>query len=177
MSRLRSPAGAKTLGALLLAAAVLLVVSVAPAAEAPNSELTFTGPNGSAIGFSGTPTVTCGPWESGIRRRTLHIELRNADRAWELRAVLADVARGQRIHFPTDVLADHPRGALFFVYRLSPLIEASTNEEEASGSLAFSQASCQPGATVAFTVHGRLGSELLEGREVRVDGSFTGVVG
>jgi hypothetical protein len=56
------------------------------------------------------------------------------------------------------------------------LIEASTNEEEASGLLAFSRASCRPGATVSFSVHALLGSELFEGREVRVDGSFTGTV-
>lgn len=149
-------------------------------AAAPNASATglgFEGPNGKPIRFAGTPTVRCGPWEPGVGRRSVHVELREADRAWELRAVLADVEAGQRIHFPTEIVDTRPRGALLFVYRRSPLIEASTNEEEASGWLAFSRLSCEPGGTVSFAVHARLGSELAGGRTVRVDGRFSGIVG
>jgi len=160
------------LAGLLTAAAVLMVAS----ANAFAAELKFTGPSGGEIRFSGTPTVRCGPWEPGVRRQAVFVELRNANRAWQLRAVLADVSAGQRIRFPTSIVDTHPRGALLFVAQHRPVIEASTNEEEASGWLAFSAASCQPGATVSFTVHSLLGSELFEGRKVRVDGSFTGVV-
>lgn len=162
-----------------LAMAALLFGPSAEAGSATTagSELRITGPNGAAIAFAGTPRVWCGPWEPRQRRRSLHVELRNRDRAWELRAVLADVARGQRIRFPTEILAERPRGALLFVYQRQPLIEASSNEEEASGSLRFSAATCEAGATVSFTVHAALGSELFEGNRARVDGSFTGVVG
>jgi hypothetical protein len=165
---------------LLVVAALLLgaaAIGVAPAAPAAGAGLRIARPDGSAIQFSGAPQVWCGPWEQQRRRRTIHVELRNPDRAWELRAVLADVDGGQRIRFPTEILAGRPRDAMLFVYRRRPLIEASTNEEEAAGSLAFSAATCEPGGTVSFGVHAVLGSELFGGARVRVDGSFSGVVG
>jgi len=167
VGRLQSLAG-------LLAAAGLLMIA---SANAFASDLKFTGASGATIRFSGTPAVRCVPWEPGADARILQVQLRNANRSWELRAVLADVAAGQRIHFPTSIVDAHPHGALLFVAQRRPLIEASTNEEEASGWLSFSQASCLRGATVAFTVHAVLGSELFEGRKVRVDGTFTGTVG
>jgi hypothetical protein len=164
---------------LLAGLATVAVAALVPAAaaSADASGLTIAGPNGAPIRFAGTPTVACGPWEPGVARRTIHVELRERGRGWELHAVLADVEGGGRVHFPADVLGADPRGALLFVYRRQALIEASTNEEEATGWLSFSQASCELGATVAFAVHARLGSELAGGRAVRVDGSFTGVVG
>lgn len=154
----------------------LMALSLAVSADA-RAGLRFAQPNGTAIPFAGTPTVRCGPWEPGVRRHTLSVELRNAQRAWQLRAVLGDVVVGQRIRFPTSILDQRPHGALLFVAQRRPLIEASTNEEEASGWLSFSAASCRPGAAVSFTVHALLGSELFEGRKVRVDGTVTGAVG
>jgi hypothetical protein len=178
VTRSRSSLGPIVLGALLLAATVLLLGSASGASADPRaSGLEITRPSGDVIPFRGTPTVRCGPWEQGVRRRTIHVLLRNADRAWELRVVLADVASGQRIRFPTSITDARPHGGFFFVAVRQPLVEASTNEEEASGSLFFSQASCRPGAAVSFTVHALLGSELFEGRKVRVDGTFTGAVG
>ncbi len=155
---------------------VALAASPASSGAGAVAGLTIKPTHGSAIHFEGEPIVSCDAWEPGIPRKTLHIELRNPDRGWELRAVVADVRGGQKIRIPTDVLSDHPEGALFFVYRLHPLIEASTNEEEGSGWLSFSQVSCTPGEPVTFTIHARLGSELSAGTEVRVDGTFTGPV-
>jgi hypothetical protein len=162
----------RTLAGLVAAVALLLAAN----GNASASGLRFAQPGGAEIAFAGTPTVRCGPWEPGVRTRTVFVELRNAERAWQLRAVLADVAAGQRIHFPTSIVDARPHGAVLFVAQRKPLIEASTNEEEASGWLAFSAASCRPGAMVSFTVHALLGSELFEGREVRADGIFTGTV-
>jgi hypothetical protein len=162
----------RSLAALVVAAALLLVASARADAEG----LTIARPGGAEIPFTGVPTVRCGPWEPGVRARSVFVELRNASRAWQLRAVLADVAAGQRIRFPTSITDAHPHGAVLFVAQRKPLIEASSNEEEASGWLAFSRASCRPGGAVAFEVHARLGSELFEGRRVRVDGSFSGTV-
>ena len=157
--------------ACLAALGVLLV----PAADA-SAGLRFARLGGAVIQFTGAPVVRCGPWEAGVRTRTVFVELRNHGRAWQLRAVLADVAAGQRISFPTSIVDARPHDAVLFVAQRRPLIEASTNEEEASGSLSFSAASCRPGDAVSFTVHALLGSELFDGREVRVDGSFTGAV-
>ena len=123
MSRSRSWVG------LLAAAALLLVAS----ADADAAELTFARSGGAEIPFTGTPTVRCGPWEPGARTRSVIVELRNRTRAWQLRAVLADVAAGRRIRFPTSITDAHPDGAVLFVAQRRPLIEASTSEEEASG--------------------------------------------
>lgn len=154
----------------------LVALLLTASADAHGSGLRFARPGGAEIPFAGTPTVRCGPWEPGVHRRSVFVELRNRNRAWQLRAVLADVVAGKPIRFPTSIVDARPHGAVLFVAQRQPLIEASTNEEEASGSLSFSQASCQPGATVSFTVHALLGSELFEGRKVRADGSFTGTV-
>lgn len=153
-----------------LSVALLLI-----GASAANAELVFKRANGSTMQIAGSPDVWCGPWETGKGARTIHIVQRTRRSGWELSAVLADVKDGQRIKFPS--FEDNPpHGALGFVYQRTPLIEASTNTEDASGSLVFSEASCQIGATVAFTVHAVMGSELFEGTKVRVNGTFQGVV-
>ena len=156
--------------------ALLGALFLVPTADA-RAGLRFVRPGGTEIPFAGKPTVRCGPWEGGVRTRSVFVELRNRNRAWQLRAVLADVAAGQRIQFPTSIVDSRPHDALLFVAQRKPLIEASTNEEEALGRLWFSRASCRPGAVVAFEVHALLGSELFEGRRVRVDGEFSGAVG
>jgi hypothetical protein len=146
-------------------------------ASAANAELVFKRADGSTMHFAGSPEVWCGPWERGERARTIHIVQGTRRSGWSLSAVLADVRDGQRIRFPSStVQGKPPHGALVFAYQRTPLIEASTNEEDASGSLVFSEASCQIGATVAFTAHAVLGSELFEGSKVRVNGTFQGVV-
>jgi hypothetical protein len=132
--------------------------------------------HGPAINFPGTASVTCGPWEPGVAAETIHVELAGPRRGWEMSAVLADIEIGRRIRVPAYVLSSEPRGALFFVHRRKPLVEASTSEEEGTGWMSFSAASCTPGAPVSFAIHARLGSELSGGNEVRVDGAFWGNV-
>jgi hypothetical protein len=157
-----------------LAALVCFLVS----ASAAQAELVFKRPTGSVMHFSGTPSVWCGPWEIlNAPRRSIHVQLRGPRRGWEVSAVQAEAKAGHRIRFPSDITFKQPHGALLFAYQAKPLIEASTNEEEASGSMVFSQASCEIGMTVAFTVHAVLGSELFEGAKVRVNGTFSGTVG
>jgi len=153
------------------------LVSFLLSASAAEAELVFKRPSGSVVHFSGTPSVWCGPWEKNVPRRSIHVQLRGPRRGWELNAVQAEAKAGRKIQFPGDVIFSNPHGALLFAYQLKPLIEASTNTEEASGSMVFSQASCQIGTTVAFTVHAALGSELFEGTKVRVNGTFSGTVG
>jgi hypothetical protein len=132
--------------------------------------------HGPELRFPGTATVTCGPWEPGVATQTIHVELPGPRRGWEMRAVLADVEDGRRIRIPADVVSAEPRGALIFVHRARPLVEASSSEEEGRGWMSFSAASCTPGAPVSFAIHARLGSELSGGNEVRVDGAFWGNV-
>ncbi len=161
-----------------LLAAVLALSCLLVGASAAQAELTFKRAHGAPIHFAGTPRVWCGPWEvGGSSRLSIHVELRTASRGWELTAVQRDLKLGRRIEFPSDVRFDNPHGALLFAYVRNPLVEASTNEEEASGSMVFTQASCEIGAAVEFRVHAVLGSELFNGTRVRVTGAFGGVVG
>jgi hypothetical protein len=146
-------------------------------ASAAEARLVFKRPSGSEIKFSGTPRVWCGPWGESSARRSVHLELRTPKRGWELIAVQRDVESGRRIRFPGDVISNRPHGALLFAFQAKPLIEASSNEEEASGWMAFTQSSCEIGGTVAFKIHAVLGSELFEGTRVRVNGTFEGQVG
>jgi hypothetical protein len=156
----------------LLASSILLL-----GASAAEAELVFKRPNGSVIGFSGTPRVWCGPWSQDLMRPTVHVQLRNPRHGWELSAFQADAESGLRIKFPSYFISNRSHVALLFAYQRKPLIEASTGEEEASGWMAFTQSSCEIGGTVAFSVHAVLGSELFEGTRVRVNGTFSGQVG
>jgi hypothetical protein len=159
-------------GAAALALALVLVfVSAAQAA------LVFKRPDGSVMRFPGAPKVWCGAWSADSDRPSIHVQLLTRRQEWELSAVQSEVEAGQRIIFPNDFIFSKPYGALLFAFQRRPVIEASSAEEEASGSLVFTQASCAIGGTVSFTVHAVLGSELFEGTKVRVNGTFTGTVG
>lgn len=157
----------------LLTCAVLLA-----SASAAQAGLAFKRLGGPAFHFKGAPRVWCGPWEEGVASQpSIHIELRSASRAWSLSAVQADVEAGHTIGFPSDVIFNKPHGALLFVYLRNPLVEASTNEEESSGSLTFSKQGCELGDAIEFRVHAVLGSELFGGARARVNGTFRGRVG
>jgi hypothetical protein len=161
-----------------LVVGLLALSCVLVSASAAHAELSFRRLHGAPIHFDETPRVWCGPWEPGVSSRpSIHVELRDAGRSWQMSAVQHDVEIGHRIEFPSDVISDRPHGVLFFVGVLKPVIEASTNEEEASGSMVFSQASCEFGAPVAFRINAVLGSELFNGTRVRVSGGFAGLVG
>ena len=155
--------------AVLIAAGVL--VAAAPAAQA---KLRFTREDGSVIAFSAKPRVWCGPWESGVNRRSVHVTVRGRKRHWDLAAVRHDVKAGTTVKFPTDIIFNRPHGAELFVADAPN--EASTNEEEASGSMTFTHVSCRHGRVVAFTIDAVLGSELSDLGTIHVTGSFRGHV-
>jgi hypothetical protein len=159
---MRATAGLAVLLALLLAA---------PAAHA---KLRFTREDGSVISFSAKPRVWCGPWESGVNRRSVHVTVRGRKRHWDLAAVRRDVRAGTTVKFPTDIIFNKPHGAELFVADAPN--EASTNEEEASGSMTFTHVSCRHGRVVAFTIDAVLGSELSDLGTIHVVGSFRGHV-
>jgi hypothetical protein len=154
--------------ALLASSCLLVGVSTAEAG------LVFMRPDGSTIRFTGTPRAWCGPWDDEVARSSIHVALRSARRGWELSAVRRDLKLGGRIGFPNDFVSRRPRGALLFVADAS--IEASTAEEESSGSMVFSRLSCRLGGVVEFSIDARLGSELFNGKPVRVFGTYRGHV-
>lgn len=155
--------------AFLLAAGAL--VAAAPAAQA---KLRFTRADGSVIAFSAKPRVWCGPWEPDVKKRSVHVAARGRKRHWDLSAVRSDVGPGTKVKFPTDFVFNKPKGAQFFVADAPN--EASTNEEEASGSMTFTHVTCRHSGVVAFTIDAVLGSEFSDLGTVHVTGSFRGHV-
>ncbi len=153
---------------LLISSCLLVNTSTAEAG------LAFERPNGSAIPFTGTPRVRCGPWDDEVARTSIHVELRGARRGWELSAVRRDLKPGRRIAFPNEFVSTRPRKVLLFVYDAA--IEASTAEEESFGSMVFSRLSCRPGGVVEFSIDAVLGSEFFNGTPVHVSGAFRGYV-
>ncbi len=165
-----------------LLASCCLLLGAAPAA----AQLVFKRPNGKVIPFSGTPQVWCGPWDSEDARTAIHVELTELRddrlvRRWEFSASQAEVRAVTRVKLPNEFASRRPLRAFMFVAvpssRPTAVIEASTNEEEASGFIAFSQVNCELGGVVEFRVHALLGSEYFQGTHARVNGTFRGVVG
>lgn len=163
--------------------ALLFLLASASGAEA---KLVFKRPNGKVIPFTGTPQVWCGPWDSEDARTAIHVELTELRgdrlvRRWEFSASQAEVRAGTRVKLPNEFASRRPLRAFMFVAvpssRPTAVIEASTNEEEALGFIAFSRLSCELGGVVEFRVHALLGSEYFQGTHARVNGTFSGVVG
>lgn len=117
----------------------------------------------------------CGPWDEEVARPSIHVALRGPRHGWELSAVRRNLKTGRQIEFPNDFVSTRPRGALLFVFDTS-IIEASSAEEESSGSMVFSQVSCRLGGVVEFSVDAVLGSEFFNGKRVRVSRTFRGHV-
>jgi hypothetical protein len=124
------------------------------------------------VRFAGTPRAWCGPWESDVGRPSVHVALGTGKNHWHLSAVHRDLTIGRRIKFPNDFVWNRPRGALLFV--ADGESEASTAEEESSGSMVFSRVTCRRGGLVAFSIQGVLGSEFSDGESVRVSGTYSG---
>jgi hypothetical protein len=143
-------------------------------AATAHAGLVFERPDGSQIRFTGTPRVWCGPWDDEVARPSIHIALRSSRHGWELSAVRRNLKRGRPIEFPNNFVSTRPRGALLFVFDAA--IEASSAEEESSGSMVFSKLSCRLGATVEFQIDAVLGSEFFNGKRVRVFGTYRGHV-
>lgn len=154
---------------------VMAAYCLAVGASTADARLTFSRPDGSTIRFAGPPRVWCGPWEPGVARRSVHVVLRNKQRVWMLSAVRRDVVLGKPIAFPNSFVFNRPHDALLFTaYEKN---EASTAEEESSGSMTFSDVSCRRDGEVAFTIDAVLGSEFIDGELVTVTGTFRGRVG
>lgn len=155
-----------------ICAAAVVSCAIAGGAATADARLTFTREDGSVIPFHGTSRAWCGPWEQDVARPSIHVELRGPRRHWELSAVHSDVSDRQPISFPNDFVWDKPHGALLFVAGIGN--EASTAEEESSGSMTFSHVSCRRGGVVAFRIDAVLGSELFDGEVVHVSGTYRG---
>jgi hypothetical protein len=152
-------------------AVLLAVLLAAPVAQA---KLRFTREDGSVISFSAKPRVWCGAWEPDVKKRSVHVAVRGRKRHWDLSAVRADVRPGTQVKFPTDFVFNKPKGAQLFVADAPN--EASTNEEEASGSMTFTHVTCKHGGVVSFTIDAVLGSEFSDLGTISVTGSFRGHV-
>jgi hypothetical protein len=161
-----------------LAAVALTASCFLALASAAEAELVFEHPDGSPIQFKGAPRAWCGPWDLEVPRKSVHVELRNRHGGWEMLAVRRDVKVGRPIEFPNSFVDTKPRKSFLFVGVLgkSP-IEASSAEEEGSGSMMFSHLDCDPGGLVEFSVEAVLGSELFGGESVKVSGTYTGDAG
>jgi hypothetical protein len=158
---------------LVVVLASFLCLGLGPSAA--QAGLAFERPDGSTIRFKGAPRAWCGPWEDGVARRSIHVASRSARRGWEMNAVRHDLEIGKPIELPNAFVSTRPRGAQLFVFD-TPSIEASSAEEESSGSIVFSRASCRLGGVVEFSVDAVLGSELFGGKPVRVSGTYRGHV-
>jgi YVTN family beta-propeller protein len=176
----KSPGTHKHLSCPLRVHAILAVVAICALAFAASAsaELVIKRDGGKRLRFGGPVRVWCGPWDDTVARPSVHVLVGHPRRHWEMSAVSGDVKLGRSMKFPRSVLADDPHGAELFVGVAGrPPIEASSSEEEASGSIAFSQLDCALGGMVEFRVKANLGSELFGGERVRVSGSFRGQVG
>jgi hypothetical protein len=147
------------------------------------STLAFRRTDGSRIRFRGTVRAWCGAWDDQTPTRTLHVAVLKPDGSgyarpfWLVQAVLGDVSRGRVVRFPVGFDSSSVRGAIVFVYDLRTGNEVSSEDEAAKGRMSFSSVGCDLGAPVRFTVTGRLGSELFQGKSVIVSGTFRGSVG
>lgn len=156
---------------------------VAATARPRATGLTFRRTDGSRIVFRGRVRAWCGAWNDLASTRTVHVAVMRADGRgfalpyWHVYAVAAQVARGKVIRFPVGITGGRARGAEVFVADKRTGNEASTEEEEASGSISFAPVRCTPGSPVRFTIAAVLGSEFSDGTPIRVSGTYAGKVG
>lgn len=161
-------------GALLVAAACGSSEPAGPSAA--ENDLVFERADGTAITFSDETHVWCGPWETGeVPVQSVHVLVGGAPTGWKLTAVRADVMVGQPVTLPNTFIWDDPDGADMFI--LDPPNELSTQSDDSSGSITFTELDCSAGGTVAFTIDAIVGSEFGDLPSVSVAGSFSGSVG
>jgi len=152
-------------------------------AEAGSKGLIFTRANGSRIVFGGRLRAWCGAWNDPKSPRSLHVAVLRrrglgfALPYWHLSAVASDITRPRVIRFPVGVSEARPHGVVVFVADSVTGNEASTEQEEARGSISFAQVRCAPGNRVRFTISAVLGSEFGDGRPIRVAGAYAGTIG
>jgi N-acetylneuraminic acid mutarotase len=146
--------------------------------------LLFRRANGSRIVFRGRVRAWCGAWNDPGSPRTLHVAVLRRDGApgfalpyWHVSAVASDLARRTVIRFPVGINESHPRGAFVFATDALTRNEASTEEEEARGSLSFAPVRCALGNPVRFTISATMGSEFGDGKPIRANGTYEGTIG
>ena len=151
----------------------LLLLLPAPAAAAPSlrvhDHLDWKG-----AGFPPDVRVWCGPWSADASNPSIHVLAGTRARHWQVDAVLADVQARPTIRFPHSFVFDHPRGAE--VFAATPLHEVSSATDTARGKITFTRVSCKNGLRLAFHIDATLGSELSDGRPLRVTGTFSASV-
>jgi len=156
-------------------AGALVVAVLALGASPAAARLRFTRADGSAIRFHARPHVWCGSWEPDVPTPTLHVDLLGRMRGSQLSVVRRDLQRGRRrFTFPNEFVWDRPRGALLFVSDRPN--KASTEDEDGSGALRVTRATCRLGGVVAFRINATLDSEFFDGPPIRVTGTFRGRV-
>ena len=169
----------------LVAVAVLVLVTTASSAtgHTGRSTLTFARADGSRIVFHGQVRAWCGAWNDPGSVRTLHVAVLRSDGRgfarpyWHLAAVASEIARRRMIRFPVGMTDSRPRGALIFATDSCTGNEASTEEEDARGTVSFAPVRCVAGRHVRFTVSAMLGSEFGDGKPIHVTGTYEGTIG
>jgi hypothetical protein len=162
---------------LAIALAASLAASGATAAPAASPDLrisnsvVLTRPDGSAIAVKQTFRVWCGPWESDVRKPSIHVQAGSRSGLWQLTAVVADVRRHPVVRFPHSFVFDKPTGGQLFAAH--DRNEASSAEEESSGRITLSKVQCGKRLDIRFKVDAVLGSEFSDGTPVTMRGSFS----
>ena len=168
------------LGGTIGGEAALTPASAAPArANVPiqlANNLVFSRPDGSIVSFPPEIRVWCGKWEQDVPTPAIHLAVvppRESDDFWWLSAVVADVKRHPRVHFPDTFVWNKPTGAQIFVADGDN--ELSSAEEETQGRIVFQRVHCGNRAKIRFWIKAKLGSEFFNGQRLTVRGSFWGV--
>jgi hypothetical protein len=148
--------------------------------------LVFERADGSRIEMRGRPLVWCGPWNDEIPDTALQIaavggiERKPGEKwfsYWQLWAVPEDIEGQAAVVFPGNYTFYDPSGVVLFVGDLETKNEASSKGEDSSGQIVFTQASCEVGAPIEFTIDAVVDSEFGDREPVTVTGTFRGVVG
>lgn len=144
--------------------------------EEVENDVVFERENGTVIDFPDETHVWCGPWEAGeIPEPAVHVFVGGVPSGWKVAAVRADVVIGQPNTFPNTFIADDPSGVDMFI--LDPPNELSTQADDSSGSITFTELNCSMGGAVAFTIDAIVGSEFSDLPSISASGSFRGRVG
>jgi hypothetical protein len=165
--------------AFVIALAVVMTV-VGYGSAAATRPLTFTRAGGAPIVFSGKTYVWCGPWEPDVHVPAVHVLIVPKQRRasyWLLSGVVRDVKRQARVRFPVGFVWNRPKAAELFVYDAATKNEASSETEEARGTITFSALSCVKGRVMEVEINGVLGSEFSDGKRIRVSGTIRGLIG
>lgn len=95
---------------------------------------------------------------------------------WRVWAIVEDVRGGEPVTLPNNFIWNRPRRAEMFVGDFPTRNEASTKQEESSGHIVFTTATCELGGKIEFALDATIGSELGDGEPVFGTGTFQGVV-